>query len=581
MPAARLPKEACVSPLARIALPAGPWMTLAAVLAGCAPAGGTGSPSDPGPAPEDIAVAAHALVGADSLWIVLVHEEEQGGLDLDGDGDACDDVVHLLDLATGRLSNTGLPVIDVSGQPRLPAIAASGQAAAFAVSEAALNGSDLNGDGDALDEVLHVYDRASGRTTNLGLAIDPGRGLIVGDQWVAFSVSEHDQGGQDLDGDGRADGAVLHVHDARRGDVLNLQLHGSRPLLVADGFVALTSAEVPGLDLNLDGDTSDEAIFQLYDTLSGTIHNTGVASESSTAVYAAGAWGISLSEAAQGQGDLSGDGDADDDLFFFYDPRRGLSALLPIAVPRLPAPQVLGGHVLLLAVEARGAADLNGDGDLADLVPYVFDVPSGLLFATGLATADAAVLVGDWVAVSVSEAMQGSADLDGDGDASGDVVHVLEPATGRVDDLELDARVLLGGARLFLLPQEGAAEIDWNGDGDRLDGVLFDWAPGAPRARNSGGAVGAVIAAAGPLALALVREAERGLDGNGDGDLLDLLLERYDARTGQLQALGVAPGARVELLADGRVLLLVEEQAQGQDLNHDGDRIDQVLSLVR
>ena len=87
-----------------------------------------------------------------------------------------------------------------------------------------------------------------------------------------------------------------------------------------------------------------------------------------------------------------------------------------------------------------------------------------------LAAQGAAALLGPWVAVSVSETMQGGRDLDGDGAVDGNVVHVFGLEEGVLVDLGLDTFSLLAsGPRLFMAPAEDLAATDWNQDGDWND----------------------------------------------------------------------------------------------------------------
>src|SRR5262249_33761891 len=146
---------------------------------------------------------------------------------------------------------------------------------AFAVTEFMQGNADLNGDGDADDDVLFVYDARTGVATNTGLALatsgpfTPAIGLGL----VDFGVSECAQGGADLDGDGHVSftSVVLCVYDSRTG----LSTNTTRPLtgrIVAhdEEFVFTTDEAVTG-DLNGDGDASDADVFQMYDGALGGV----------------------------------------------------------------------------------------------------------------------------------------------------------------------------------------------------------------------------------------------------------------------------------------------------------------------
>jgi len=519
--------------------------------------------------------AGRVLVGSGSLWLVESREADQAGVDANGDGDASDVVLVLVDLARDRLLSPGLALGEADGVP--PLLACDGHAAAFAVDEAAQGGRDLNGDGDALDRVIHVYDAPTGEFRNLGLAVQR---IVVGGSLVAVAVDEAAHGGADLDGDGDATGSVLAVHDLRDGTTTVLTLRDSSPLLVHADSVALRLAERVGNDLTGDGDDSDQAVFEVYDGSTRLLQNTTLALAGDSVAGVGGTFGVLVSEAAQGRGDLSGDGDADDWVFHVFDPRRSLSVNLGLSPPLHPASAVDGHRYLVFAREGPSAVDFNHDGDTEDVVVQVFDPEKGQLFLTGLASLGAAALFGEFVGVSVSETMQGATDLDGDGETDGNVVHVFDLGTGFARNLGLDAFVLRGGTqRLFLVPLEKLRN-DWNGDGDFLDQVFADWAPSEGPARL-GAAVGALLDVAGDLALLQVSEGERGVDVTGDGDRSDLVLELFDGATGATRSLGVAVGSAARLAAGGVVLALVDEEAQGRDLNGDGDRADEVVYRSR
>ena len=75
---------------------------------------------------------------------------------------------------------------------------------------------------------------------------------------------------------------------------------------------------------------------------------------------------------------------------------------------------------------AQGNTDLNGDGDVIELVFHVYDVSSGTTTNVGLAAYDIQ-LDGNTITFLVSESFQGSTDLNGDGDSSDSVLHLALP----------------------------------------------------------------------------------------------------------------------------------------------------------
>jgi hypothetical protein len=151
-----------------------------------------------------------------------VVEEAQEGRDLNGNGRVEDTVLHVFDGRSGAFLNTRLAVGVVNGILALPT-------QRFFAVEALETDGDLNGDGDASDEVLHTIDAASGRTVNLRRAVSPvfsfgpfpaalierrflsGADLPGPGDAFAFGVDEASQGARDLNGDGDADDVVIHA----------------------------------------------------------------------------------------------------------------------------------------------------------------------------------------------------------------------------------------------------------------------------------------------------------------------------------------------------------------------------------
>ncbi len=552
-------------------------LPVAVLLGGCL--GSTDPVREPAITNQELAAVALLVEG--DLAVAVVRESHQAGRDLNGDGDALDDVVHALDLATGELTNLGLAVVPLPAfsDAAPPLLAVGEQALAIGVSEASQGATDLNGDGDSEDLVLHGHVRSTRTTRNLRLAVDAAQ---VGGTLLSSSVSEAAQGGLDLDGNGFAVDGVLHVHDLVDGSTVNLQLQNADACEIADGVVAFRTAESAGLDLNFDGDDTDPAVLQLYDAVTHQIHNPALAVSGCVSV-AGGAFGFLVDEFHQGQTDLNADGDGEDAVFHVYDPASRVARNLGLTASAQPVRDA--SRFLLLAPEAGNARDLNADGDQQDEVFQVHDIAGELPVNTGLASlgsAGQALFVGPWLAASVSEEMQGGRDLDGDGDADGHVVHVREGTSGLVLDLSVDSFFLApGGERLLFLSLEEFSGQDWNGDGDRSDAVLFDWDSRTRRLRNSNLSIVGIQGTSGEVTLVLVSELEEGEDANADGDADDLVLGLYDANAGGLRHLGLATRGSARLAPAGRAAALVSEADQGADLNGDGDRLDDVLHVIQ
>ncbi len=107
-------------------------------------------------------------------------------------------MLHVHDFETGVTSNLGLASEGVG---------LDGDRLAFGVGEFR-QGVDLNGDGDKFDSVLHVHDFGTGLTSNLQL--DASGGIWLDGDRLAYRVSEASQGA-DLNGDSDTRDFVLHT----------------------------------------------------------------------------------------------------------------------------------------------------------------------------------------------------------------------------------------------------------------------------------------------------------------------------------------------------------------------------------
>src|SRR5207245_2104677 len=175
-------------------------------------------------------------------------------------------------------------------------------------------GVDLNGDGDADDEVVHfapnggtIQNLARAATavslsascaggTNAGQGCDldtdcPGSASCT-PSWLAALVSEAGQGNTDLNGDGDTNDTVVEVHPAGSGGWTKVpppppfappfvgqaadvtQVSGSLVAFItpecAWGGSVTTGCPAGGTDLNGDGDAGDR-VLQLYDAAAATL----------------------------------------------------------------------------------------------------------------------------------------------------------------------------------------------------------------------------------------------------------------------------------------------------------------------
>ncbi|HEX6885184.1 MAG TPA: hypothetical protein VF530_17550 [Planctomycetota bacterium] len=547
-----------------------PFLPLLALVAGCHDSSEGGSV----PLLTNHRLAAVALEGHGELWVATVQEIGQGGLDRNGDGDTLDFVLAVLDLADGSL--TELPLATTL----LPTVGDT--LVAFGVSEASQGDTDLNGDGDTLDVVLHVYDASTRATTSTGLALGflaPAIGLGV----VAFGVSESDQGGMDLDGDGTADGDVLYVHDSRTGVATSaLRSVTSSPVFHDHAFAFTTDEASAGGDLNGDGDADDVTIFETYDLVVGGVVSVPLAVAGMPLGALVENWYVLADEAAQGQ-DLNGDLDLVDHVVLAVEPH--LATLQPTGLTSTTLPVGLsdGQRLALLATEEDGV-DRNGNGSLLDVFAALIQPDAAPTFVADLPLISPLALTTNGVAFLVSE------DVVGDANANGvlgeHILHLLEATSGTVLALDVEALTIdAAGAHVLFARFEsnGTIQEDRNADGDVNDLVhaFLDTATGT--LGDTGLAAGLMLVPGTSAVLIPCDEAAQGQDQNADGDLGDLVWVRHELATGLQTALAASdPAFRSAGLADdGRGVLLVRESDTGPfpgtDLNGDGDMGDLVL----
>lgn len=327
-----------------------------------------------------------------------------------------DGVLHASLGGTGTSANLGLAVPGLAGDATLlatvnPKLAARGDHSAFLVSESE-QGEDRNGDGDTLDWILHAFDVSPGALRNLALAVEPpliqngGLGpkrppaMKLTDETLVFHVSEKKQGNTDLNSDGNLgtstlDDTALFVHVLGTPIVRNLGLTAWQYEEVG-GLLAFEVLEsMQGQDLNQNGTQSD-LVAHVHDVAAGTTWNLGVATVRP------------------------------------FDIGRGFRDLSPF--------QIHGHWVALPVIESASGSDSNGDGDAVDTVLFLANASTHQLVSTGLAVAADELQDADRarfhpsgiLALLVSEKGQGNTDLNGDGDVLDLVLHFLDPETGEL-----------------------------------------------------------------------------------------------------------------------------------------------------
>ena len=286
--------------------------------------------------------------------------------------------------------------------------------------------------------------------------------------------------------DGQLDDTVLEVVDAASGAVTTGCPAGD--VSVAGGVAAYLRPEsssgtagCPSGSLNGDGDVGDEVVQLVVGA--GPTQNLGRAA---TAIAASATRIAALvSEAQQGATVLNGDGDTDDDVLQVY---SIAGAAWTSTAQAADAVAISADRVAFVTPEAQqGAVSLNGgaDADADDRVAQVYDAAAASLRNLGVAAEE--LVLGDasgtvcgprhLVAVRSSEAAQGAADANDDGDAADAVLEVYDFVTDTLYDVgqavtpcRLEAcdprapyRVHGGEVRFLTFETEQNEDLDGNG----------------------------------------------------------------------------------------------------------------------
>ena len=477
---------------------------------------------------------------------------------------------------------------------------------AFKVSERA-DGTDLNGDGDKRDTVLQVYDRTLDAVTNLGLNAQ--KDFAVQGKRVVFRVAEGAQK-TDLNGDGDKYDKVLHVADFDSYAVTNFGQQANSFIFQGDYAAFLTSEQAQRVDLNGDGDKSD-VVLQIADVANRWVVNTGTAASE----IAMSGTNVALltSEKKQGNTDLNGDGDTSDSVVQVYD--IAAQNLIDIGVAARPKSLQMSGNLLgFLADEKTQGQFLNADQDQGDHVLQIYDTTSQVLTNVGLATADYR-LDGQQVALLVDESDENATDLNGDGDTADRVAFVYDVATHTAKNLGLAAtsQFTLGNGLFVFATSESAQNLDLNNDGDLNDTIvqIYDFASDqvintgidAYKAKYFTMPGYAIIAATEHGACAddssVLCQTDAACDAemlctagvagccvfdtsadlNSDGDIFDTVLQVYDVAAASVTKVTAVSASSIKV-DGGRIVFVTSEAAQANtDLNRDGDQNDQVVQI--
>jgi len=376
-------------------------------------------------------------------------------IDYSGDGDASDFV-----LGSVFFDGVGLAVYEAVGPLRPRAVvrgayAMAGSTAVYLIDEAATGATDLNGDGDANDGIIALYDFKNGQGEIL--PNDPALGPLplAGSAVYGFATADArvivgiDEAGQKRDfnvDQDMADVILAWIDTAnapRRLNVLGLTLGATPPVAHGElGLVTVSeaaSALVVGVDYNLDGDIGDEVAFVVnMSSIPGSTQNLGLAAGSLSLRGTDAVIGVF--EGSQSGTDFNGDTDIFDLVPFYVDLSRPSPSFRSLGTAAhahvlLRSPTEVRIGLLIPEQPLTLRADVNGDGDSDDnaviwidltsaTTPPVVLPPTPQVVGIGAFAVSPPVVIDlDLLLFATSERMAGL-DLNGDGDAEDTLLRI-------------------------------------------------------------------------------------------------------------------------------------------------------------
>jgi len=285
--------------------------------------------------------------------LIFHTSEGKAQADLNGDGDMKDTVIRFYDMTKHALSDTvltgGFPAVD-------------GDIVAFHTFERWVD-RDLNGDGDTEDMVIQYYNMNTHKLTNTG--IEGARASISGDV-IAFHTFEF-LSKQDVNGDGDAEDVVVRLYNVRTGKLSPTVWLGKYPALAGQRLVFEANEAALDRDVNGDGDTQDSVV-RVYDLSTQTFDPTPLmgafpALDGRHLVYSA--------FEPQMEQDLNADGDQNDSIIQLYNLAAQEHTQTGMAGT---SPSIYKNRIAFYTHESWVNQDLNGDGLIGDYVVQFYDL---------------------------------------------------------------------------------------------------------------------------------------------------------------------------------------------------------------
>lgn len=294
--------------------------------------------------------------------------------------------------------------------------------------------------------------------------------------------------------------------------------------------------------------------------------------------------------------DLNGDGDTSDNLLAYYDIATGSVTYTEEEPHRLigESKAISGSIIAYIVYEWNVGQDYNGDGDKYDFILAYYDIATDTATYTSeqpfWSFGNSFDISENVITFLASERSSGR-DLNGDGDRYDVVLAYYDIFSGTVTYTREQPYHIYGNSPtisegvIAYIANEIKLARDLNGDGDMMDDVLayYDIATGSATytAEQPYVAGGNCLDISGSIISYITNEYDVGRDLNADGDTMDNMLAYYDITGGSATYTSEQPygsNGNRPTLSGGVITFIVSEDYLGQDLNADGDAIDNMLA---